>query len=56
MNWLGPAYDCKSPPIKATPALCTIACQMYKVENGAATLVSGRMNPGPYITTVPGVS
>ena len=56
VNWLGPAYDCKSPPIKATPALCTIAGQMYKVENGVNTLVSGWLNPGPYITTVPGIS
>jgi branched-chain amino acid transport system substrate-binding protein len=55
-NWIGPNYDCKNPPIKATPALCTIAGEMYKVENGVNTLVSGWLNPGPYITTVPGIS
>src|SRR5487761_44845 len=56
VNWIGPAYDCKNPPIKAVPALCTIAGQMYKVENGVDTLVSGWLNPGPYITAVPGIS
>ena len=55
-NWLGPNYNCKTPPIKAVPALCTIAGEMYKVENGVNTLVSGWLNPGPYITTVPGIS
>jgi branched-chain amino acid transport system substrate-binding protein len=55
-NWIGPNYDCKNPPIKAVPALCTIAGEMYKVENGVNTLVSGWLNPGPYITTVPGIS
>jgi branched-chain amino acid transport system substrate-binding protein len=55
-NWIGPNYDCKAPPIKAVPALCTIAGEMYKVENGVNTLVSGWLNPGPYITSVPGIS
>jgi branched-chain amino acid transport system substrate-binding protein len=55
-NWIGPNYDCKNPPIKSVPALCTIAGEMYKVENGVNTLVSGWLNPGPYITTVPGIS
>jgi branched-chain amino acid transport system substrate-binding protein len=55
-NWIGPNYDCKNPPIKAVPALCTIAGEMYKVENGVNTLVSGWLNPGPYITSVPGIS
>jgi branched-chain amino acid transport system substrate-binding protein len=56
VNWIGPAYNCKNPPIKAVPALCTIAGQMYKVDNGVNTLVSGWLNPGPYIKTVPGIS
>lgn len=55
-NWIGPNYNCKNPPIKVVPALCTIAGEMYKVSSGVNTLVSGWINPGPYIKTVPGIS
>jgi len=55
-NWIGPNYNCKNPPIEAVPALCTIAGEMYKVENGSNVLVSGWLDPGPYIKTVPGIS
>jgi branched-chain amino acid transport system substrate-binding protein len=54
-NFIGQNYNCASPPIKATPALCTIAGEMYKVQNGVNTLVSSWLNPGQYIKTVPGI-
>jgi branched-chain amino acid transport system substrate-binding protein len=54
-NFIGQAYSCSKPPIKATPALCTIAGEMYKVQNGVNQLVASWLNPGQYIKTVPGI-
>jgi branched-chain amino acid transport system substrate-binding protein len=54
-GWLGPNYNCKNPPIKAIPAVCSVAAQMFQERNGIYTHVGGWEDAGPFIKTVPGI-
>lgn len=53
---LGTPYTCKTAAIKQVPGLCTVSGYVYEIQNGVDNLVSGVVNGGQYITSIPGIS